>query len=168
MKTDLTPERLREVLDYDPETGLFRWKNMRHVFVKPGDVAGTLEPRGYIRIGIDGEIHKAHRLAWLYVHGVWPAHYIDHINCIKDDNRIANLRDATDHINAQNIRTPNARNISGQIGVHRTTSRGKPWKWRARITIEGKRVLIGDFNTPEEAGAAYLAAKRKHHEGCTI
>ena len=84
----LTAERLREVLDYDPDTGVFTRKVRTASSVKVGDVAGSLNGKGYIRIRVDGRLYFAHRLAWLYVHGEWPVDQVDHINGIKNDNRI--------------------------------------------------------------------------------
>lgn len=87
----LTQKYLKEILYYNPFTGIFIWKRYRSRFVKPGDIAGTKVKYGYIHIGIDGKIYKAHHLAWLYIHGYFPENQIRHINHIKDDNRIENL-----------------------------------------------------------------------------
>jgi hypothetical protein len=97
----LTAERLRELLDYDPETGRFIWRKdhptAKHI--KAGSVAGTKNGRGYWVIGVAGAKYVAHRLAWLYVTGEWPAHLVDHENGDRLDNRFANLREATDSQN---------------------------------------------------------------------
>lgn len=90
----LTAERLRELLTYDPETGEFRWRYTRGCRAR-GQIAGTVTCLGYLTIAIDGRKYKAHRLAWLHVHGEWPYPEIDHINRIKLDNRLVNLRRAT-------------------------------------------------------------------------
>ena len=115
--SDLTAERLREVLDYGPDTGVFTWKIRTNSRVKVGDVAGALRPDGYIQISIDGRLHRAHRLAWLYVTGESPPDQIDHINGVRDDNRIANLRLATSAENKQNLRRAKSRNKTGFLGV---------------------------------------------------
>jgi len=99
----LTTDRLRELLDYDTETGLFRWKTPTNNRITVGSLAGQNHPKGYTRIGVDGAKYLAHRLAWLYVHGVWPINQIDHINRMKTDNRINNLRDVIDGINKRNV-----------------------------------------------------------------
>lgn len=113
---ELTAERLRELLSYDPETGIFRRVATRRQ-VKSGDIAGSDDGKGYWRIRVNGEKHRAHRLAWLYVNGAWPIDQLDHINGDKLDNRICNLREATNSENQQNRSLPKS-NTSGRLGVH--------------------------------------------------
>jgi hypothetical protein len=159
----LTAVALREQLHYEPETGVFTRKvKTSNVFV--GDVAGSLNVHGYIHIRVCGADCLAHRLAWLYVHGEWPKQQIDHINGIKTDNRIANLRDASPAMNTQNIKAARVDSRSGVLGVQRHGRR-----WRARISLGDSRLTaLGQFDTPEEAYAAYVEAKRRMHEGCTL
>lgn len=160
----LTVDQLKDALDYNPETGNFAWKIRPSKAVKAGDAAGCTEKRiGYITIGIAGRVYKAHRLAWLYMHGEWPKGLIDHINGNKADNRIANLRDVGAHGNAQNVKKPNRRNKSGFMGVIWYQN-----KWRASISVNGKSKWLGDYSTPEKAHQVYLEAKRKYHAACTI
>lgn len=149
--------RLLEVLDYDPETGIFKWKVAISNFVKPGSRAGRVREDGYRAISFGERLYTAHRLAWFYVNGVWPADMLDHINRDRDDNRIANLRGATRGQNMQN-RAVSSDNLSGLKGVQK----GKWNRWTARITVGGKRKRIGWFDTPEEAHAAYLAAAKQY------
>lgn len=165
-RTELTAERLREVLHYDPLVGVFTWKaRVEPTKMKPGQVAGWVEwARRRITIEIDQHNYRAHRLAWLYVHGVWPAGVIDHINGDSLDNRIANLRDTSQLVNVQNIRV-SKNSASGLLGAFWVKSRRH---WRSSIRANGKVVYLGQFHTPEEAHAAYVAAKRRLHEGCTI
>jgi hypothetical protein len=160
-KSTLTAALLRELLHYDPETGIFTRKVITTNRVKVGDVAGSPNQKGYINIMVCGRLHPAHRLAWFYVHGVWPKGQIDHINGIRDDNRIANLREATNSQNKQNMRTARADNESGLLGV-RWHKRDR--RWHARIMVDGAPKHIGSFGTSEEAQAAYMAAKRRLHE----
>jgi hypothetical protein len=106
----ITAERLRQLLHYDPERGVFTWlsrpaeRSWNTRFA--GTRAGTINGLGYVVIGILGRRYKAHRLAWLYVHGEWPGRELDHINCDKSDNRIANLRPATRSQNIARIKPP--------------------------------------------------------------
>lgn len=171
-KADLTAQRLREVLHYDPHTGSFSWSQTRMsgrtrsmVCATAGETAGWIGKQGYLLISIACVMYRAHRLAWLYMTGEWPTGLIDHHNGERTDNRFHNLRDATDGINAQNIRRATARSKSGFLGVSKVGNR-----FTARIGIPGaERVKnIGTFASAEEAHSAYVKAKRKLHPGCMI
>ena len=166
---ELTQARLKELLQYDPETGVFtrRIATGYRGRYKAGTVAGSLEKdSGYILIGVDGVQYRAHRLAWLYTHGSFPAHGIDHKDTIRSHNWLSNLRPATQSQNGQNLRTPKASNKSGFLGVCLSTPLGD--KWKATIKVNGKYKFLGVFQTPEEASAAYLSAKRKYHPFQTL
>jgi len=131
-----------------------------------GSIAGHIRKDGYLHIKIDGKSYLAHRLAWLYVHGVWPTEDIDHRFHNTLDNRIGELRDVSNHENMQNRIKANNNNIStGLLGAtfHKATG-----KYSAEITFDGKRKYLGLFASAEEAHAAYLSAKRIHHSTCTI
>jgi len=159
----LTAERLRKKLDYDPATGLFsRVINTRTDGRKRIPV-GTVHVTGYVVIRVDYKLYKAHRLAWLYVHGEFPVGEIDHINCIPTDNRIANLRDVSRRMNQENHRTARSDNRCGVIGVNK-----RGGSYRARVRLNGKFMVIGSFQTPELALEAYTAVKREVHAGCTL
>jgi hypothetical protein len=155
----LNQAKLKELLDYNPDTGDFTNKVMRSLRAMPGQIAGNLTPRGYIDIVIFGKKYKAHRLAWFYVYGVWPTNNIDHINRSKIDNRIANLRDITQAQNGQN-KTIHTNNSSGHTGVmwHKATQR-----WRARIHVSGKEIYLGQFNDIQSATDARKQAEAKYH-----
>ena len=155
----LTQSRLKQLLHYDPETGVFTWRVSPCNRVRTVSVAGSLGMKGYRRIRIDRSNYFAHRLAWLYMHGQFPCDKTDHINGVKDDNRIANLRAATDAQNSQN-RAKQSNNTSGIPGVY-WSSKNK--KWCAMIGINRRRKYIGYFDDPEAAHAAYLAAKAELH-----
>ena len=163
MANELLAEDLRQLLRYNADTGIFTWIARAAKAVHIGDVAGNANKFGYITIGVKKKVYKAHRLAWVYVHGVWPDGLIDHINGRKDDNRLCNLRVVGLSGNAQNLHRPNKRNKSGFLGVIWFQN-----KWRASITINRKTHWLGDYSTPEEAHQAYVEAKRKHHAACTI
>lgn len=154
----LTQERLRGLLRYDPETGVFTSLVNRGPLA-PGDVVGTPHHSGYKQIRVDGRIYLAHRLAWLYVHGEFPPGDIDHINRNKQDNRIVNLRPATRSEN--NFNAPVRRhNVAGIKGVRRTKNGSR---WEARARIAGHERSLGTYDTPEEASAAYQSFARHHH-----
>jgi hypothetical protein len=120
-----------------------------------GSEAGRIA-LGYRRIFVDSRDYPAHRLAWLYVHGEWPSGQLDHINRKRDDNRIANLRIATDSQNKAN-KLAQANNSSGIKGVYKRYRR-----WTAQICVQGRRLNLGAFATSDEASAAYQAAARQH------
>lgn len=166
-RTDLTAECVRRILDYDPETGVFRWRhrpdarrewNTRYA----GKVAGTAKPgrlTSYIRLNVGGRLYYAHRVAWLIVHGEWPEDQIDHVNGDGADNRIANLRPAS---NAENLRN------RGKTRGNEAGAKGVCWdawarRWKASITVDGEHRHLGRFDTPEEAHAAYARAAQEHH-----
>lgn len=150
----VTPERLREALDYNRETGLFTRKRSGARW-KAGQVAGNIRPNnGYVSIKIDKRLYLAHRLAWLYVYGVWPNGDLDHKDTIRTHNWISNLRPATRTQN--NANTPRRRdNTSGLKGV---TYISRDHIWRAQISIGGKQTYLGSFKTAEAAHAAYCKA----------
>ena len=139
--TELTQERLNEVLDYDPDTGVFVWRKTRNSRCVKGCVAGSINRDGYIRISIDYTKHRAHRLAWLYVYGEWPLGIIDHINQNKIDNRIDKLRDVTDQQSQMNSPLQ-SNNTSGVVGVcwHK-----KDKKWQAQIKVSRKQINLGQY-----------------------
>ena len=159
MATDLiTQERLKSLLTYDPDTGEFRWRVNRTGGVKAGDQAKAKDCHGYGRIKLDGRVYKAHRVAWMYVYGEWPPAHIDHINRVRDDNRIANLRAVSHAENNQN-RSADKRNTSGYTGVYfNKPSR----KWQASISVNGKLRSLGYFDTKEDAAFARQRAEAEH------
>lgn len=153
----LTPERARELIDYDPVTGVFTRKLRGRGSLKPHKVAGSMNQKGYIYVTINSTKFSAHRLAWFMVHGEWPPNEIDHINRVPSDNRIANLRLATRTENGQNRRL-HANNTSGARGCIRS---GR--KWVAQICINGKGYHLGSFNCIKAASSAYETAARMTH-----
>jgi hypothetical protein len=165
-KTDLTAARLRELLDYDPDTGILRWKRSFAGPARAGDVAGTKTSK-YVFLKIEQQRYSAHRLAWLWWHGSWPQDEVDHINGNTRDNRLSNLRDVPRGVNQQNVTSANVDSLTGILGVtYRKDCPRRPWV--AQISHENRTRRLGGFKTQDEAHAAYLAAKRRLHEGCTI
>jgi len=155
----LTQSRLRELLHYDPETGIFTWRVKRTGSAKINSEAGTPDSHGHIQIKIDGKLYLAHRLAWLYMHGYFPSRHLDHINRIRNDNKFVNLRAVTSKQNNENtgIRKDNS---SGYKGVSWSNSKGK---WIAQISHHKKNIHIGVFNDPKEAHMAYIAKAKELH-----
>jgi hypothetical protein len=126
----LTQQRLKEVLSYDSESGVFTWAVGRPKAAK-GAIAGGFSDRGYLTICIDGVKHRAHRLAWLYVHGVYPDQ-IDHENHVRHDNRMINLRASNSYENSRNKSKPSD-NKSGVVGVSLSNRIGQKYvKWEVR------------------------------------
>ncbi len=154
--SDLTAERLKQLLHYDPETGIFVWRIGRQGHLA-GAVAGVLRPDGRILIGVDRERHFAHRLAWLYMTGKFPAMDLDHEDLNPANNRFVNLREATASQNQRNQRRP-IHNTSGLKGVSFHNQRKR---WMAQIKIKGRGIYLGLFDTKEEAHAAYCSAATK-------
>jgi hypothetical protein len=152
----LTQDRLKELLHYDPATGAFTWLKpcSRFSQIKPGDAAGCIHSRGYVHIKVEGRAYKAHRLAWLYVYGRWPNPAIDHINRIKTDNRIANLRE-TDQLGNMQNKSKYQRNQAGYLGVSRLPS----GRYVAQLQVAKKNHYLGVYDTPELASDAYQRAK---------
>lgn len=155
----LTADELRAAFSYCSETGLF-------VRLSTGRRAGTRKGNGYLHFDVNGRKYGAHRLAWLYVTGEWPAGDIDHIDGVRDNNRFSNLRDVSRTINLQNLRGAKSHNKStGLLGsyFHKQTGR-----YTSRIRVNGKDRHLGMFATAQEAHAAYLAAKRSDHPGSML
>ena len=150
----LTQSRLKEVLSYDPDSGKFTWKI--HVSnVKAGSVAGSLDFYGYINIRVDGKAYKAHRLVWLYTHGYDPENQIDHLNGVRNDNRITNLREVSQSCNMQNTKV-RSNNTSGFPGVYWNK---RDQKWKAYICIQGKNHGLGYYDIALDAALARYTAE---------
>ena len=157
--TDISAERLREVLHYCPETGLFTRTDSRGGRYS-GSVSGNVRKDGYIGILIDNRRYLAHRLAWLYVHGAFPAGEIDHADGVRSNNAMTNLREATRSENVHNRKGANKNNRCGFLGVSWSKQRSK---WVAQIRLARKSFRLGFFDNPEAAHAAYLSAKSRLH-----
>ncbi len=155
----ITQARLKELLHYNPDTGVFTWLLRAGQRIRVGGIAGNLDAGGYRRIMIEGRRYLEHRLVWLYMTGAWPVDQMDHISGVRDDNRLVNLREATNRENCQN-RALDVRNTSGFTGV---SWNKRDRKWQCLICVEGRNKSLGYFNTPEEAHAAYVAAKAMIH-----
>mgnify|MGYP000223524280 CR=1 FL=1 len=156
----LTQTRLRELLHYDPKTGLFVWRTNRRG-MRTGVRAGyvkVFKNVSYLNIRVDGRHYRAGRLAFLYMTGEWPPDEIDHRDCDGLNNRWENLRAATRSQNRANSRL-SSNSLTGYKGV---TYHRKSCRYRAWIQVGGKGHYLGRFDTPEEAHAAYVAAAKKY------
>lgn len=160
-EANLERAALTRALNYDPLTGVFLWANPTSNRVAVGEVAGQLDTHGHRLISVNGVRYGAHRLAWFYVHGVWPSDEIDHINLIKDDNRIENLREATRAGNCRNV-SRKKNNKSGFKGVMRHSQ--AKHRFQAQITVNGRPKYLGLFDTAEQAHAAYVRASNLYHQ----
>lgn len=149
----LNLEYLKSVLHYNAETGVFTWLKSTGRRKKKGSIAGTKYKLGYIVIGLSGTRYLAHRLAWFYTYGYWPR-TIDHINNLRHDNRLINLRDVSVKENNQNIHVANKNSSTGIRGVSKEGN-----KYVARIYYDGKQRRLGTYSTPEAAKEAYLTAR---------
>ncbi len=157
-KEDLTQEYLKSILYYNEDTGNFTWLDTKNARQRGcvGWFAGG-KASDYIRIGVNGKSHMAHRLAWLYVTGSWPEDEIDHINNVGEDNRFSNLRCCSHAENMRNFKTY-SNNLLGVKGVRKRGNR-----YEARIQVEGKPSFLGSFKTIEEAEQVIRLAREEHH-----
>lgn len=169
----VTPEILRQLLRYEPETGRLFWLPRPREMFKNQQSYGAWNTRyagkeaftaigshGYLTGAVNDKMYTAHRVIWVIVYGEWPENQIDHANAIRTDNRISNLRVATDQENNRN-RGLNSANSSGFKGV---SWHAKTKKWRSDIRdSNGKRLYLGIFSTPESAHAAYCEAAKRYH-----
>jgi hypothetical protein len=155
----LTQERLKELLKYDPETGLFYWLGGQKK-TRAGQIAGTIDKDGYIIICVDQRLYRAHRLAWLWTHGEWPNGQIDHRDRDRANNRISNLRDATKTQNMWNT-ARHPKSSTGVKGVQFDQRRGL---YYATIKAGGRKIWLGYHQTIEAAAEARRAATVEHHQ----
>lgn len=142
-------DALKSLLRYDPETGLIYWTAKGKGMIKK-KAAGTLLHSGYLGICIGPKRWQAHRIAWALHHGQWPKDQIDHINGVKTDNRICNLREATNAQNGKNLKLSKA-NKTGIAGVCWSK---RYQNYRAYIKVEHKQKYLGTFKTIEGAAKA--------------
>lgn len=154
----LTHKRLLEILNYDPATGLFRWREKISRKVVVGSVAGTITKDGYVHITIGGVKYQGHRLAWFYVHGVWPSDLLDHEDLDGTNNALTNLRDA----NGSNNQCNRASQRNNKLGV-KGVSLHKSGKYVAQISRGGKKRHLGMFDNMIDAAAAYATEANKLH-----
>ena len=155
----LTADQLREYLDYDPVTGEFRWAKDIGCKVKQGSKAGSVDCIGYVKIKINRKQYSAHRLAFLYMEGRWPDSFMDHINGNRSDNRWENLREANIVQNSHNRKVRS----NSKLGIKGVNFRLNKNRYQATIVVEGRKIRLGYYATPEEAHAAYCQAAQEYH-----
>ena len=155
---DLDQETIKELFSYDPETGEFVRRKWINGCAKNAKMSSRPRINGY-------RYHVSH-LIWRYVYGKWPDEFIDHINGDHSDNRLSNLRDVPQAINNQNTHKIETYSKTGIVGVYLSNKNG--YKYSSAIRVDSELIRLGHFETIEEAREAYIEAKRKYHEGCTI
>lgn len=153
-------ERLKDFLNYDSETGIFTWKERQRKAgaIRSNGIAGSIS-HGYVQIKFNRQFYRAHKIAWFFIYGEVPKNHLDHINGIRSDNRISNLREVSRAENSQNYGKPKT-NTSGYMGVCWSKQLNK---WMASISIGNKSKYLGYFDDPEQAHLAYLKAKAALH-----
>jgi len=156
-------QEVRRLFNYDPSTGVLTNRVERSTRTIINGLAGWINGIGYLMVRVNGRCYLGHRLVWVHAHGKWPDHHIDHINCIRDDNRIENLRDVTRSFNIQNQKRCHVNNKVGLLGVYALKN-----GYMSAIHIGNLKKYLGRFSTPQEAHEAYVKAKRELHPGCTI
>ncbi len=154
---ELTQKYIKSILHYNRLTGLFTWKQRLSRRAKIGSIAGTINGRGYIEIGIAGKRYRAHRLAFLYTKGYIPKE-IDHEDHKRDNNIFKNLNAVTHKENSKNISLP-TKSVSGTLGVNK----GRRNKWRARIKIDGIEIGLGHYTNKDDAIKARKEAEVKYN-----
>jgi hypothetical protein len=164
---NITRESLLQLLCYDEFTGVFTWAQDRfangRLVARRGDIAGSTDSHGYRQIRVGGRKVLANRLAWLYMTGEWPDHFVDHEDGSPANNRWKNLRKASRAQNAQNMKRARSDSSTGLLGAYPHGD-----KFCAQITVDGKQTSLGYFDTPEQAHAVYLTAKRQLHSHNTL
>lgn len=171
----ITFEEVSELLSYDKETGLLYWRKDSYIGFKKsvlshkkGGLAKTFRKDGRGVVRLNGRLYLSYRIAWLLETGKWPDGEIDHKNGNSSDDSFKNLRDVSRATNQENLINPfKSKKSSLFIGVY-ANKKGRSKPWKSAITVNGKQISLGAFNTEEEAYAAYVSAKRILHLGCTI
>jgi len=157
----LTSDQLKEVIHYDLESGIFRWRVNVSSTGRAGNITGAKTKAGYIVIRLNRRLYLAHRLAWLYVNGEFPPNLIDHIDLNKSNNRWANLRLCTKSGNSQNrVKAQSNNKKSGLLGIYYSAANRQ---WGAKIVVNKKQHHGGFYDTPEAAHNAYINLKRELH-----
>lgn len=154
----MTLDDIKQIVAYDPKTGQFT-RNWAGYGRSIGDVVGNIAKDGYVYIPVKGTNFLAHRLAWLFIHGLWPVEDIDHMDRNKANNCAANLCAVSRGENLQNMIMPK-HNTSGYIGA----SKRKDGRWLSQLVVDRQHIHLGVYDTPLEAHLAYSKAKKQYHK----
>ena len=157
-KKSISQQELKNILCYDPITGIFTYIKRTANCINIGDIAGWINSCGYLNIKINGTSYKLHRLAWLYVYGCFPKNQIDHINHLRSDNRLINLRCVTNTNNQRNASIAKT-NTSGVMGVSFFKKQGR---WYAEISNNNKKIYLGCFYNFNDAVIARKMAEKEY------
>jgi len=158
-KNSITKDQVLSLLSYDDATGHLIWLSNVGGRLRKGTRAGRVAATGYREVGLYGHLYLEHRIIWLIFNGSFPKDQIDHINRVKDDNRIENLRECNTSENHQNL-TLVCTNTSGVVGV---TWNKRYAKWQAQIGLHKKNIFLGLFDTIDDAAKARREAELKYH-----
>lgn len=161
-KADLTAQRLRELFEYNDVSGVLRWRKGKVA----GRVAGSITPKGYLKLKLGGTSYRVHRLIWCYMTGDWPDEHlhVDHIDGVRTNNAWENLRLITPALNLQNRRQNSGVGRSRMLGVSVTRYKSSTY-FVANIRVDGVTKYLGSFRSEEAASAAYMKAKLTLHPG---
>ena len=158
-KEMIDQETVKKLFHYDAESGMLLWRNGNGRNVKPWQQAKALNGHGYYTAKVNGKNYLVHRLAWLYVHGAFPKHDIDHKNRIRNDNRLCNLRAVSRTDNCQNISLP-SHNKSGHIGISWFALQKK---WTVYVKVNKKNKWLGNYKNLDDAIAARKAGEKQYY-----
>lgn len=155
----LTVEEVREMFSYDPADGVLRWRLDRSPKARAGAPVGCIHRSGYLVTLIRRKNYQVHRLIWAFVYGCWPPEHVDHVNGVRSDNRLQNIRACSPSENGRN----KGRQVNNTTGFKGVSFCSREGRYQTTCRVNGRKKWIGYFDTPEEASIAYEAFAKRHH-----